>query len=153
MGNLTVTQKIKRFLLIFHCEIRMIHPNAPDTLAGKLTVRSVFVIDPEKKVRMIETYPASTGRNFEEVIRVLDSLQIADRFNCATPANWRPGNDVVISPSVTDEKAIEQFGSIKTIKPYLRYVADPTSACVKRKLDEDNNGDNSEPKKKQKVEE
>lgn len=139
----------KLFVFVTFTSYRMIHPNAPDTFAGKLTVRSVFVIDPQKKVRMIETYPASTGRNFEEVLRVIDSLQIADLYDCATPANWKPGDDVIILPSTTNDQAMEQFGSFKTVKPYLRYVSDPTSSqCVKRKLEEstDSNG-----KKKQKT--
>ena len=110
----------------------MIHPNAPDTLAGKLTVRTVYLIDDKKVLRMMETYPASAGRNFEEVLRVIDSLHIADKYNCSTPANWNPGDDVVIPPSITDDYAKEQFGDVRTLKPYLRYVADPTTASGKR---------------------
>lgn len=100
----------------------MIHPNANDTL----TVRSVFVIGPDKKVKLTITYPASTGRNFDEVIRVIDSLQLTAKFKVATPANWTNGNDVIIGGAVTDEEAKILFpGGWKTIKPYLRTLAQP----------------------------
>merc|ERR1712110_715226 len=82
----------------------MIHPNAPDTLAGKLTVRTVFLIDNERKLRMSLTYPASTGRNFHEILRVVDSLQLTDNYKCATPANWQKGDDVVIIPNIDDDE-------------------------------------------------
>lgn len=97
----------------------MIHPKASDTL----TVRSLFVIDPNKKVRLTITYPASTGRNFNEVLRVLDSLQLTDREKLATPGNWQPGDEAIIVPAVSDEQARELFPQgFKTIKPYLRTV-------------------------------
>jgi len=97
----------------------MIHPNASDTF----TVRSVFVIDPNKKVRLTITYPASTGRNFDEVLRVIDSLQLTDQHKVATPVNWKQGEDVIIVPSVKDEDAQKLFPQgWKTLKPYLRVV-------------------------------
>jgi alkyl hydroperoxide reductase subunit AhpC len=97
----------------------MIHPNASDTF----TVRSVFVIDPNKKVRLTITYPASTGRNFDEVLRVIDSLQLTDKHKVATPVNWKQGEDVIIVPSVKDEDAQKLFPQgWKTLKPYLRIV-------------------------------
>ncbi len=100
----------------------MIHPNASDTF----TVRSVFVIDPKKRVRLTLTYPASTGRNFDEILRVIDSLQLTDRHGVATPVNWRPGEDVIIIPSMSDEDARRRFpGGFRTFKPYLRVVAQP----------------------------
>jgi alkyl hydroperoxide reductase subunit AhpC len=100
----------------------MIHPNANDTL----TDRSVFVIGPDKKVKLSITYPASTGRNFDEVLRVIDSLQLTAKFKVATPANWKDGQDVIIGAAVTDEEAKTLFpGGWKTIKPYLRTLAQP----------------------------
>ncbi|HET8880541.1 MAG TPA: peroxiredoxin [Solimonas sp.] len=97
----------------------MIHPNASDTL----TVRSVFIIDPNKKIRLILTYPASTGRNFDEILRVIDSLQLTDSQKLATPVNWKPGDDAIIVPSVKDEDAKKLFPQgFKTLKPYLRTV-------------------------------
>jgi alkyl hydroperoxide reductase subunit AhpC len=100
----------------------MIHPNANDTL----TVRSVFVIDPNKKVRLTLTYPASTGRNFDELLRVIDSLQLTDRYKVATPGDWRQGEDVIIVPSVTNEEAKALFPAGWTEhKPYLRTVKQP----------------------------
>jgi alkyl hydroperoxide reductase subunit AhpC len=100
----------------------MIHPNANDTL----TVRSVFIIDPKKKVRLILTYPASTGRNFTELLRVIDSLQLTDKHSVATPVNWTHGQDVIIVPSLNDEAAKQKFpGGWKTLKPYLRIVPQP----------------------------
>lgn len=100
----------------------MVHPNADNTL----TVRSVFFIDPAKKVRAMITYPASTGRDFGEVIRVLDSLQLTDRFSVSTPVNWRSGGDVIISPAISDEDAKSKFPKgFKTLKPYLRLTPDP----------------------------
>lgn len=103
----------------------MIHPNADDTL----TVRSVYVIGPDKKLKLTLTYPASTGRNFSEIIRVIDSLQLTATFSVATPADWTSGGDVIIVPSVSDEQAREKFpGGWKTLKPYLRVVPDPQKA-------------------------
>ncbi len=100
----------------------MIHPNADD----KLTVRSVFVIGPDKKVKLIIVYPASTGRNFDELLRVIDSLQLTAYHKVATPANWQNGDDCVIVPSVPDEKIAELFPKGHTkIKPYLRITPQP----------------------------
>jgi len=96
----------------------MIHPNASDTL----TVRSVFFLDPRKKVRAMITYPASTGRDFNEVLRVLDSLQLTDQYQVATPANWRQGDECVIVPSLTDPEEIKKKfpKGYRALKPYLR---------------------------------
>ena len=100
----------------------MIHPKANDTL----TVRSVFIIDPKKKVRLILTYPASTGRNFDELLRVIDSLQLTDKHSVATPVNWKQGQEVIIVPSLSDADAKTKFpGGWKTLKPYLRLVPQP----------------------------
>lgn len=101
----------------------LIHPNANDTL----TVRSLFIIDPNKKVRLIITYPASTGRNFDEILRVIDSLQLTDKHKVATPGNWKHGDDVVIVPSLQDEEEIRRRfpGGYKAVKPYLRLTAQP----------------------------
>jgi alkyl hydroperoxide reductase subunit AhpC len=101
----------------------MIHPNANDTL----TVRSVFVIDPNKKVRLTLTYPASTGRNFDEILRVVDSLQLTDSHSVATPANWKDGDDVIIVPSLQDPEVIKQKfpKGFKAVKPYLRLTPQP----------------------------
>ena len=102
------------------CELYdMIHPNASATA----TVRSVFIIDPARKVRLTITYPASTGRNFNEILRVIDSLQLTDKQKLATPVNWKPGEDVIIVPSIKDEEARKLFPQgFKTLKPYLRTV-------------------------------
>ncbi|MGH8608068.1 MAG: peroxiredoxin [Gammaproteobacteria bacterium] len=103
-------------------EYGMIHPNANDTM----TVRSVFVIGPDKKIKLMITYPASTGRNFDEVLRVLDSLQLTARYQVATPVNWKYGEDVIIVPSVSDEEAKQKFpAGWKALKPYLRIVPQP----------------------------
>jgi len=100
----------------------MIHPNANDTL----TVRSVFIIGPDKKIKLIITYPASTGRNFDEVLRVIDSLQLTAKYQVATPVNWQRGDDVIIVPAVSDEDAKKKFPQgWKTVKPYLRIVKQP----------------------------
>ncbi|MEI6838543.1 MAG: peroxiredoxin [Alcaligenaceae bacterium] len=101
----------------------MIHPNANATL----TVRSVFIIDPAKKVRLMITYPASTGRNFDEILRVIDSLQLTDKYSVATPVNWREGDDVIIAPSLKDEAIIkEKFPrGYRTVLPYLRITPQP----------------------------
>lgn len=97
----------------------MIHPESDPTV----TVRSVFVIDPSKKVRLILTYPPSTGRNFNEILRAIDSLQLTDARSIATPVNWEPGSPVVISPKLSEEEASRQFPQgYKTLKPYLRLV-------------------------------
>ena len=101
----------------------MIHPNANDTL----TVRTVFIIDPAKKVRLTLTYPASTGRNFEEILRVVDSMQLTDRHKVATPVNWRDGEDVIILPKIPDEEAKQIFpDGWDAKKPYLRVIKQPT---------------------------
>jgi alkyl hydroperoxide reductase subunit AhpC len=98
------------------------------TPADNATVRSVFVIGPDKKVKAMLTYPMSTGRNFDEVLRLLDSCQLTGKHNVATPVNWRPGEDVIIPPSVTDEQAKAKFpAGWKTLKPYLRVVKQPAA--------------------------
>jgi alkyl hydroperoxide reductase subunit AhpC len=100
----------------------MIHPNANDTL----TVRSVFIIDPNKKVKLMLTYPASTGRNFDELLRVIDSLQLTSNHSVATPVNWKNGDDCIIASSLSDEAAKEKFpAGWKTLKPYLRVTPQP----------------------------
>lgn len=100
----------------------MIHPNADNNL----TVRSVFIIDPDKKVKLIIVYPASTGRNFEELLRVIDSLQLTAYHKVATPANWKNGEDCVISPAVSNEQIPEMFPKgHKEVKPYLRLTPQP----------------------------
>lgn len=101
----------------------MIHPNASETF----TVRSVFIIDPNKKVRLIITYPASTGRNFQEILRVIDSLQLTDKHKVATPVNWKQGEDVIIVPALKDEAEIKKLfpKGYKAVKPYLRITPQP----------------------------
>ena len=100
----------------------MIHPNANETL----TVRSLFIIGPDKKVKLFITYPASTGRNFTEVLRVIDSLQLSAQYTVATPADWKDGDDVIVANSVTTEAAVAKFPKgVKIVKPYLRYTPQP----------------------------
>jgi alkyl hydroperoxide reductase subunit AhpC len=100
----------------------MVHPNASD----KFTVRSVFVIGPDKKVKLTITYPASTGRNFDELLRVIDSLQLTANYSVATPANWKQGEDVVIAPAIKDEEIPARFPKgHQRIKPYLRTTPQP----------------------------
>ena len=100
----------------------MIHPNASETF----TVRSLFVIGPDKKVKLMITYPASTGRNFNEVLRVVDSLQLTANYSVATPADWKAGEDVIVVPAVSTEDAIKKFPKgVKVVKPYLRYTPQP----------------------------
>jgi alkyl hydroperoxide reductase subunit AhpC len=100
----------------------MIHPNASLTA----TVRSLFVIGPDKKIKLTITYPASTGRNFHEVLRVVDSLQLTANYSVATPANWEGGEDVIVVPAVSTEDAIKKFPKgLKIVKPYLRYTPQP----------------------------
>ena len=100
----------------------MIHPNASDTM----TVRSVFVIDPNNKVRLTITYPAATGRNFDEILRVIDSMQLTDQYKVATPVNWKDGEDVIIAPAISDEDAKTKFPKgFETKKPYLRVTPQP----------------------------
>ena len=100
----------------------MIHPNASETF----TVRSLFIIGPDKKVKLMITYPASTGRNFYEVLRVIDSLQLTASYSVATPADWKHGEDVIVVPAVSTEDALKKFEKgINIIKPYLRYTPQP----------------------------
>ena len=100
----------------------MIHPNADSTA----TVRSVFIIGPDKKIKLILTYPASTGRNFVEILRVIDSLQLTANHKLATPVDWKPGEDCIIVPAVTDAEADRLFPEgYRKVKPYLRYTAQP----------------------------
>jgi alkyl hydroperoxide reductase subunit AhpC len=100
----------------------MIHPNAN----AKVTVRTVFVIDPQKKLRLTITYPPSTGRNFEEILRVIDSLQLTDNYSVATPVNWKDGEDCVVVPSIPTEEAKQKFPKgVTEIKPYLRMTPQP----------------------------
>lgn len=100
----------------------MIHPNS----LNNLTVRSVFIIDPNKKLRLTITYPASTGRNFDEILRVIDSLQLTDHHQVATPANWKDGDDCVVVPSIPTEEAKQKFPKgVQEVKPYLRMTPQP----------------------------
>ncbi|OQP51057.1 peroxidase [Niastella yeongjuensis] len=100
----------------------MIHPNASETF----TVRSLFVIGPDKKVKLMITYPASTGRNFYEVLRVVDSLQLTSNYSVATPADWKEGEDVIVVPAISTDDAIKKFPKgVKVVKPYLRYTPQP----------------------------
>ena len=100
----------------------MIHPNASETF----TVRSLFIIGPDKKVKLMITYPAYTGRNFHEVLRVIDSLQLTANYSVATPADWKDGEDVIVVPAVSTEAALEKFPKgLNIVKPYLRYTPQP----------------------------
>jgi len=100
----------------------MIHPNASDTM----TVRSVFIIGPDKKIKLTITYPASTGRNFNEILRVLDSLQLTSKYSVATPVNWTDGEDVIITVNISDDEAKEKFPKgFNSVKPYLRFTPQP----------------------------
>ena len=100
----------------------MIHPNASENF----TVRSLFIIGPDKKVKLTITYPASTGRNFYEVLRVLDSLQLTANYSVSTPADWQPTEDVIIAPSISPEDAVKKLPKgVKVVKPYLRYTPQP----------------------------
>ena len=99
----------------------MIHPGEGDTS----TVRSVFIIDPANKVRLTLTYPKSVGRNFDEVIRVIDALQLTDRAPVSTPADWTPGQRVIVSPAMSTDDARAKFGEVEEVKPYLRWTAQP----------------------------
>lgn len=102
----------------------MVHPNASD----KFTVRSVFIIGPDKKVKLTLTYPASTGRNFDEILRVIDSLQLTANYSVATPANWKQGEDVVVAPAIKTEDIPAKFPKgHKVIKPYLRLTPQPNN--------------------------
>jgi thioredoxin-dependent peroxiredoxin len=100
----------------------MIHPNASE----KATVRSVFIIGPDKKIKLMLTYPASTGRNFQELLRVIDSLQLTAEYSVATPADWKDGDDAIVVPSISTADAITKFPKgVKEVKPYLRYTPQP----------------------------
>ncbi len=130
IGDIEETQDVKQAFPILADEDKkvsnlydMIHPEASDTF----TVRSVFFIDPNKKIRAVITYPASTGRSFAEILRVIDSLQLTDGYKVATPANWKDGEDVVIIPSITDPDEIKKLfpKGHKEIKPYLRMTPQP----------------------------
>jgi len=108
----------------------MIHPNAsgggPRTAVDNATIRAVFIIGPDKKIKATFTYPMSAGRNFDEVLRLLDALQLNAKHTVATPVNWKPGEDVIIPTSVSDEDAKKKYPEgFKTLKPYLRTVAQP----------------------------
>jgi alkyl hydroperoxide reductase subunit AhpC len=130
IGDIEETQKARMNFPIIGDQERkvanlygMIHPKANDTL----TVRSVFFIDPKKKVRAMITYPASTGRNFQEILRVLDSLQLTDNYQVATPADWKQGDDCVIVPSLTDPEELKKKfpKGFKALRPYLRMTPQP----------------------------
>lgn len=99
----------------------MIHPGEGDTS----TVRSVFIVDPNHKVRLTLTYPKSVGRNFDEILRVIDALQLTDRAPVSTPADWQPGDRVIVAPTLTTEQARETFGEVEEIRPYLRWTSQP----------------------------
>src|SRR5438093_7187758 len=109
----------------------MIHPNATGEAKGRTaqdnaTIRSVFIIGPDKKVKAMLTYPMSTGRNFDEVLRLLDSCQLTSKHKVATPVNWKQGQDVIIVTAVSDDEAKKTYpAGFKTVKPYLRFVAQP----------------------------
>lgn len=96
------------------------------TAATNATVRSVFIIGPDKKIKLMLTYPMTTGRNFDEILRVLDSMQLTAKHKVATPVNWKNGDDVIITPAVSNEEAEKSFPGFKTIKPYLRTTKQPT---------------------------
>lgn len=119
----------------------MIHPNASDTL----TVRSVYVIAPDKTIKLMITYPASTGRNFEELLRVIDSLQLTAHHKVATPANWKHGEDVVISPSISSEDAKSMFPrGFKEVKPYLRMTPQPDNDRGQQNTTSENTAERAE---------
>src|SRR5487761_848048 len=131
VGDIEDTQKVKmNFPILGDSDKKvaklydMIHPEWNDTL----TVRSVFVIDNNKKVRLIITYPASTGRNFDEILRAIDSLQLTDKYSVATPVDWKHGEDVIVAPALKDPAVLkEKFPKgIRELRPYLRYTPDPS---------------------------
>ena len=131
IGDIEDTQKVKmNFPILGDSDKKvaklydMIHPEWNDTL----TVRSVFVIDNNKKVRLIITYPASTGRNFDEILRAIDSLQLTDKYSVATPVDWKHGEDVIVAPALKDPAVLkEKFPKgIRELRPYLRYTPDPS---------------------------
>lgn len=129
VGDINETQNVNVDFPIIADEDRkvaelydMIHPNASATA----TVRSLFIIGPDKKLKLYITYPASTGRNFFEILRVIDSLQLTANYSVATPANWEEGQDVIVVPAVSTEDAIKKFPKgVKVVKPYLRYTPQP----------------------------
>jgi len=135
LGDIEETQDVKmNFPVIADSDRKvsdlydMIHPNASDTF----TVRSVFVIGPDKKIKLTITYPASTGRNFDEILRVIDSLQLTANYSVATPVNWKDGDDVIIVPAISDEQAKEKFpAGWKTLRPYLRVTPQPNKSGKK----------------------
>jgi alkyl hydroperoxide reductase subunit AhpC len=98
---------------------------AKRTPADNMTVRNVFIVDPNKKIRLILVYPMATGRNFQEILRVIDSMQLSDKHKIATPSDWKQGDDVIITAAVNDEQAKTLFPGFKTLKPYLRTTAQP----------------------------
>ena len=109
----------------------MLPTSAGNTSEGRTpvdnqTVRSVFVISPDKKIKLILTYPMSTGRNFQEILRAIDSIQLTAKYPVATPADWKPGEDIVIAGSVSDEDAIQRFGAFETVLPYIRKAKHPS---------------------------
>jgi alkyl hydroperoxide reductase subunit AhpC len=101
----------------------MLHPGEGDTS----TVRSVFIVDPNNKVRLTLTYPKSVGRNFDEIVRVIDALQLTDRATVSTPVDWHPGDRVIVAPTISTEDAKEKFGEVEEVKPYLRWTPEPTA--------------------------
>ncbi|MBN9548706.1 MAG: peroxiredoxin, partial [Alphaproteobacteria bacterium] len=110
----------------------MLPAGAGDTSEGRTpadnqTVRSVYVIGPDKKIKLVLTYPMTTGRNFDEILRVIDSIQLTAKHQVATPANWKPGDDVIITAAVSNEDAIKRFGAYETVLPYLRKTKQPTA--------------------------
>jgi alkyl hydroperoxide reductase subunit AhpC len=137
VGDIEETQGAKvNYPLIGDADLKvaklydMIHPNAsgagPRTAADNQTIRSVYMIGPDKKIKLVLTYPMSTGRNFDEVLRVLDSMQLTAKHKVSTPVNWKQGEDVIISGSVSDEEAKAKFpNGWKAPKPYIRYVPQP----------------------------
>lgn len=102
-------------------------PTNVDAKGVPFTVRDVFVIDPNKVIRLIISYPASTGRHFDEIIRVIDSLQVGDKHRVTTPANWKPGDNVIVHPSVQNDEAEKLFPGYETVRPYLRFAKDPSA--------------------------
>jgi alkyl hydroperoxide reductase subunit AhpC len=110
----------------------MLPAEAGDTSEGRTpadnaTVRSVYVIGPDKKIKLVLTYPMTTGRNFDEILRAIDSIQLTAKHQVATPANWKQGDDVIITPAVSNEDAVKRFGSYETILPYLRKTKQPNA--------------------------
>lgn len=113
-----VADEDKRIAMMYD----MIHPNASENF----TIRSLFIIGPDKKVKLMISYPTSTGRNFDEILRVIDSLQLTANYSVATPANWKNGEDVIVIPAISTEDAIARFPKgVEIIKPYLRYTPQP----------------------------